>query len=209
MNGFTNLFAMEIDPKSKSQEFSNDDDDDDDTDSDFLSDLTSAIPGIDEAVSFGEMLKQINSLDYSCVLFDTAPTGHTLRLLNLPNVIEKGLDKLLSLQSSFGNLLGQFATMFGMNGLLGGENGLFEKLASLKTAVEEVNSQFKNPTLTTFVCVCIPDFLSLYETERLVQELATYEIDSHNIVINQIIYPDQVQGIQFKQATFSKPLFDT
>ena len=67
---------------------------------------------------------------------------------------------------------------------------LFDSMDGMKTKVEEINKQFKDPEKTTFVAVCIPEFLSMYETERLAIELAKQEIDIQNIVVNQVLFPD-------------------
>jgi len=156
-----------------------------------ITELTNSIPGIDEAMSFSELMKQVQGLDYDVVVFDTAPTGHTLRLLSFPTILEKALGKVMELKDRFGGIIGQATAL-----LNGGNPGntqelLIGKLEETRTVINKVNDAFQDPDLTTFVCVCIPEFLSIYETERLVQELSKFGIDSHNIVVNQVLFPEK------------------
>ena len=66
---------------------------------------------------------------------------------------------------------------------------MFGNIEKMKATTERVNEQMKDKLKTTFVAVCIPEFLSMYETDRLIQELAKFKIDIHNIVINQVLFP--------------------
>jgi arsenite-transporting ATPase len=180
VSGFTNLYAMEIDPASGMEEL-NSSEEEGGLASHFQ-DLSLSIPGVDEAMSFAQVMKLVKSMDYECVVFDTAPTGHTMRFLSFPTVMDQALGKLAELSGRFGPML---------QGLMGGnsEVDMFGKMAAMRTTIQEVNSQFQNADLTTFVCVCIPEFLSLYETERMIQDLNGFNIDTHNIVVNQLLYP--------------------
>ena len=130
-------------------------------------------------------------MEFEVIVFDTAPTGHTLRFLNFPNIMEKGLNKLLTLKEKFSNILSNMGGMLGSEGDVNSSIGnIFAKMEKMKETSMKVNAQMKDHTKTTFVAVCIPEFLSMYETERLIQELANFNIDIRNIVINQILYPD-------------------
>ncbi|KAF6825616.1 arsenite translocating atpase [Colletotrichum plurivorum] len=193
IDGFDNLSAMEIDPNGSMQDLLAGQGEDVDAMGGglggMMQDLAFAIPGIDEAMSFAEVLKQVKSMSYETIIFDTAPTGHTLRFLSFPSVLEKALAKVSQLSSQYGPLLNGFLGQGGQ--LPNGQNltEMMEKLETLRETISEVNAQFKDETLTTFVCVCIPEFLSLYETERMIQELANYGIDTHSIVVNQLLFP--------------------
>lgn len=194
--GVPNLDAMEIDPNGSISELikSGGDDAQDAMAGlggvgNMFQDMAFSIPGVDEAMSFAEVLKQVNAMKYELIIFDTAPTGHTLRFLQFPTVLEKGLGKLMQLSQQFGPML---------NNLIGARGGLpngqsfdemIGKMKELEKTISDVNKQFKNAELTTFVPVLIPEFLSLYETERMIQELGSYEIDTHAMVVNQLLFP--------------------
>ncbi|KAI5309547.1 Golgi to ER traffic- protein, partial [Ascosphaera atra] len=197
VDGFDNLSAMEIDPNGSLQDLLASGGDGGENDplaglgvGNMMQDLAFSIPGVDEAMSFAEVLKQVKSLSYDVIVFDTAPTGHTLRFLQFPTVLEKALAKLSQLSSQFGPMLN---TVLGARGGAGpnGQNldEMLSKMEGLRATIAEVNAQFKDADLTTFVCVCIAEFLSLYETERMIQELASYQIDTHSIVVNQLLFP--------------------
>ncbi|PGH18920.1 ATPase GET3 [Polytolypa hystricis UAMH7299] len=196
IDGFDNLSAMEIDPNGSIQDLlaAGGGDQGEDPMAGFglggmMQDLAFSIPGVDEAMSFAEVLKQVKSLSYEVIVFDTAPTGHTLRFLQFPTVLEKALAKLSQLSSQFGPMLN--SVLGARGGLPGGQNldEVLSKMESLRETIAEVNAQFKDADLTTFVCVCIAEFLSLYETERMIQELGSYHIDTHCIVVNQLLFP--------------------
>ena len=119
-------------------------------------------------------MKGLDKYNFDLIIFDTAPTGHTLRLLNFPKILEKGIVKLIELKEKFGSMIGAMSSMGGDQKMNPEEmhKKMYDALDGIKTKIESINTQFKDPEKTTFVAVCIPEFLSMYETERLAIELA-------------------------------------
>lgn len=209
VEGLNNLSCMEIDPNSFIEDMKNSNDlqsaSNDPSNvfsglSSIMNDMSSSIPGIDEALSFMEVMKHIQrqdqdkndktgkKIDYNTIIFDTAPTGHTLRFLQLPSTLEKLLGKVSDLSDKFGPLINNFIGSNNLN--QNNQQDIFKKLKDIQSTVTEINKQFVDPDLTTFICVCISEFLSLYETERLVQELASYNMDVNSIIVNQLLFSD-------------------
>lgn len=200
VQGTDTLYAMEIDPKksldTSASIFEGQQIFESGGNMGITADMLAAVPGIDEAIVFMDLLKMTKGMDVEVVVFDTAPTGHTLKLLTFPKTMKNALDKLIGFKDKLDSVM----SMFGGQETL---NKMFEKINSLKADTEKLKEVMTNPDLTTFVAVCIPEFLSVYETERLVQELAVQNIDIYNIVVNQIVFFDEEDKCKKCRARFS------
>lgn len=143
------------------------------------------LPGIDEIMNFLEVIKLTTDGTYETVIFDTAPTGHTLRFLEIPRLAIKMFSMFDQIKTTIQPILQVLGPAMNTNA-----EQVEQVLGQAKDSLElskRVHESFTDPTKTTFVCVCIPEFLSLYETERLIQHLMRMQIDCSTVVVNQIL----------------------
>ena len=151
-----------------------------------LEDLSASNPpGIDEALAFGKILEFIETEhDYDLVVFDTAPTGHTLRFLSLPETLSSWIGKLIKMRLKLGNMFGTLKRFFTRDEKKG-DNSL-EVLKKLNDAILNAREDLIDPTKNSFIIVMIPEEMAILETGRLLDELIKYNIPVSNIVVNQL-----------------------
>jgi len=138
-----------------------------------------------EMAAFDRFTDFLQEQEYEIVIFDTAPTGHTLRLLELPvewsGVIEKAAKEE------------------------GGQTciGPAAALAESKVKFDKAIAAMRDTERTTFVFVLRPEVTPIYEAERSIAELLKLKITSQELIINGI-YPQSVCDNPFMLARFSK-----
>ena len=138
---------------------------------------------------YGDVLNDRGEPRFQRIIIDTAPTGHTVRLLQLPDFLNSVTGKLIKLRSKITSAVDMFKSFMGG----GGDNNKpitanpLEQLEVLQTNMMKMQTTLKNPKLTQFVIVCIPTALALAETRRLLNSLKLEKIQVSTIVCNQII----------------------
>ncbi|MEA2071801.1 MAG: ArsA family ATPase [Asgard group archaeon] len=148
--------------------------------------MDSIPPGSDEAFALGKLLELIESSDFDAVVFDTAPTGHTLRLLSLPDYLDSFVGRMLKMRLRFGNLFKSIRGFFG-GGRDEPDDNTLEMLEKLKEVITKARIELADEAKTEFIPVTIPTMMALYETERLTSTLKEYSIPVEHIIINQLI----------------------
>jgi arsenite-transporting ATPase len=125
-------------------------------------------PCTEEMAAFDQFIDYASQADWQAVVFDTAPTGHTLRLLELPMDWSQQLDVKV------------FASV---------ETAAADDVA--KQHFEHVIDMMRDPAQSTFAFVMYPESTPILEAWRAAQELSTVGVPTSLVVANQVIPPDQ------------------
>ena len=137
------------------------------------------IPGLDEALAFDELLRHVEDPNWDVIVFDTAPTGHTLRFLSLPELIESWSDRLIRMMRVSGGLR---SMIFGRKE----SDSMKEELERFRRRVLHVRRVLSNEEITSFTLVTIPERMGINETLRAHESLLEYNLPVPNCLVNRL-----------------------
>ena len=142
--------------------------------------LDLSLPGMDEVMAVMEMARLLRDNDFQTLVVDTAPTGHTLRMLELPVQMEKWIEVMDLMQQKHRYM----SLHFTGRKYIKDECDLF--LESLAADIKRVRKMLKNSDTTRFVPVVIPEMMSVDETKRLVASLEGKGIPVREMIVNRV-----------------------
>ncbi|MBN1368713.1 MAG: TRC40/GET3/ArsA family transport-energizing ATPase [Dehalococcoidaceae bacterium] len=175
INGIPNLFGLELDPDEATREYKER----------TLAPLREILapaslkiieeqlssPCTAEVAAFERFTDFLQAPEYEAVIFDTAPTGHTLRLIQLPGEWSGVIEKAARDGSAGQTCVGPAAA-----------------LAESKLKFDRALEAMRDGSKSVFTFVLRPEATSIYETKRSVAELKKLGIYSQELIINGV-YP--------------------
>ena len=166
--------------------------------------LSRQSPGAQEAALLERIARTIDedSRDFDLLIFDTAPTGHTLRLLSLPEVMAAWTDGLLrhtEKARTLGKVLGhltpgkdldsplQDPTEHATADLDPRSREVAETLMARQRLFNRTRRQLSDPLHTAFLFVLTPERLPILETARAVATLSDSHIPVAGAIVNRVL----------------------
>jgi len=141
------------------------------------------IPGMDEVMGFKTMVDLVDEASFDKYVVDTAPTGHALRLLTSPRLLDSWVKVMAKMRWKYRYVVETFAGKYNPD-----EGDDF--LLSMKKTVKRIESLLRDESRSEFIAVTIPEDMAILETERLVNSLGKYGIRVRQLVINRVLESD-------------------
>ncbi len=139
-----------------------------------------SIPGLDEVMAFLELVDLMEREEHDLYLLDTAPTGHALRLLALPELLDEWIRVLARMRYKYRYVVSRLA-----------RREIHESaddfLFTMKRAVRKIQGLLRDPDRCEFIVVTIPETMAIAETRRLLEQLARLKIPVRHLIVNHVV----------------------
>jgi arsenite-transporting ATPase len=150
------------------------------------------IPGMDEVMGFKAMIDLIDKAKFDKYVVDTAPTGHALRLLASPKLLDDWVKVMAKMRWKYRYVLETFAGRYYSDE---GDNFLL----SMKKTIKKIEDLLRDRNRCEFIAVTIPEDMAILETDRLITSLGKYGITVEQLVINNVLESDDCQFCRAKR----------
>ena len=153
-------------------------------------DTAKASPGADEAALFDKLISIIleERANFDKLVFDTAPTGHTIRLLTLPELMGvwiKGLlDKRRTTNENYSRLINDGEPV---------EDPIYDVLRIRQSRFSKAREVLLDKNQTGFIFVLNPERLPILETKKAIELLHKYDLVVSTLIINKVL-PVEADG---------------
>lgn len=138
------------------------------------------IPGIDEVMGFKTIVDIIKEAEFDKCIVDTAPTGHALRLLTLPELLDEWIKVLAKMRWKYRYMVESFSGKYNPDQ---GDDFLLE----MKKTVKKIAGLLKYQSKCEFIAVTIPEAMAILETKRLLNDLNSYGIKVKQLLVNNVL----------------------
>ncbi len=143
-------------------------------------------PCVDEMAAFDQFVTYLGDERYDHVVFDTAPTGHTLRELSMPFDWSGYMANQIQNRKELSAALG-----------LADDEGTLDQLKREKERYDHAVVSLSDPRLSAFNLVLLPERLPVEETARAMGDLAGFGIHVPALVVNEVIPREVLKGNWF------------
>ena len=154
--------------------------------------LSLSLPGLDEVMSLFELSELEREGKYTHIIVDTAPSGHTSRLLRLPEVFARMVKALDLMGDKHRYILAHFAR----RKPVADEVDIF--LRDLTQRIEAVRNVLHDQSQTSFTLVTIPEAMSVRETERYLELLREQGVPVRDLIVNRV--EQEHEGCEYCRA---------
>jgi arsenite-transporting ATPase len=148
-------------------------------------DLAKSSPGTEESALFDRFVDLIalSPGEYDRIVFDTAPTGHTLRLLTLPTLLTAWVEGMVRQREKVAGMERMLRNLAGEEG--SGDDPILARLRERRDRFHHARHRLLEDT--TFYLVLIPERLPIEETARTLRTLTENGIVVGGLVVNRVL----------------------